>query len=252
MAYPRAGARRRGARSTVRSGYKPKSQAAKNRASIVKLGRQLDMKTQYNYYSFKLIDQALNNAPYIIPVMNVNGWTQTFDVTASTTDKQLPQIVLKNIGFDFLITVDPLATKAESFTVFYVGLTKAGHAFFGGTVKNADMAAGQTHSQTGADLNVMLNKQLFNIKKVMRFSLCAKNYNEQINYNPAEQKKRVYHKESFNNTIKDTVSGWTSAADVNMPYYQKRYWLIFRNNLDNEVTQPDPKIHYQQMATICY
>lgn len=214
------------------------------------------MKTQTNYYTHKLVDITMVGNPFVITAMDCSSWSQTFDVTSSTSDRQLPQVVLKSIGYDFLIDVRT-STIPNSFTAFYVGLTKAGQAFFGGSVTTANMVSNQTHSQTSSDLNVMLNKQLFVVKKVMRFSLGSQTYATNLANRPHttdldDTKKRVYHVEKFNTTIKDTVSGWTGCSDASQPYNLRRYWIIFKNNVEGTITDPEMKISYQQMATVCY
>jgi hypothetical protein len=214
------------------------------------------MQTQTNYYSHKLINTTMTGNPFVITCMDCSSWTQTFDVTASTNDRQLPAVALKSIGFDMLI--DTSTSKLpNSFTVFYVGLTKGGHAFFGGSVETGTMVPNQTHSHTGSDLNVMLNKDLFNIKKVMRFSLGAQTFATDLANRPHvtnldDSKKRIYYTEKFNTTIKDTVSGWTACSDPHQPWALRRYWIIFKNNVEANVTDAEMKISYQQMATVCY
>lgn len=231
---------------------KPKAprKLAKKVASI---GRELKAQTQTCYFSYEV--QIEMTPLYIIPTMNIATWTQTFDITTSQADRHLPQAQVKSIGMDFMIEVGA-SQQPFQFTCFYVSLTRAGQAFFGGPVTPSSMVDGQSHKALNG-LDALLNKDLFTIHKQMRFSIGGYTYAAAVspqphNANLNQTKKRVYYVDRKSTVVKDTVSGWSTATDSTLPYYDKRYWIFF-----NETTAPSgidahPKIHYNQIATVTY
>lgn len=250
MAFPQK--RGRGRAGSSNGGRYPKRRKTV-RAQVAKLGRELRVKTQYNYYRHHILGEELPTTPYVIQCTNPASWVQTFDIAFDTTDQKLPSINLKSIGYDMLFEVGQ-SHRATSFTVFYCGLTKAGMGYFGGSITGANMVAGQSYS-AGNELNAMLNKSLFRIFKTYRFSIGEHTMTSNqvaFTHNLENTKKRIYHRDRINTQIFDTVTGWTAATDQNLTWDQKRYWIIFQNNVLGSPDTNRPKIHYQQMATVCY
>lgn len=220
---------------------------------VATIGRELKAQTQTCYFSYEL--QQEMSSIFVIPTMNIALWNQTFDITTSQADRHLPQAQVKSIGMDFLIECGA-SQQPFSFTCFYVSLTKAGQGFFGGPVTNGSMVEGQSYKAISG-LSALLNKDLFNIHKQMRFSIGGYTYAAAVSPQPHnavldQSKKRCYHVDKKSTVVKDTVSGWSSATDHTLPYYDKRYWIIFNEKIAPSSIDAHPVIHYNQIATVTY
>ena len=236
-----------------RNGAARKLPGKKLARKVAHIGRELKAHTQTCYFSYEVQNEM--TPIYIIPSMNIAVWTQTFDVTTSATDKQLPQAQVKSIGMDWMIECGA-SQQPFQFTCFYVSLTKAGQGFFGGPVLHGGMVDGQSYKALQG-LDAMLNKDLFVIHKQLRFSIGGYTYAAGVNPQPHngnlnQTKKRCYHVDKKSTVVKDTVSGWHSATDYSLPYYDKRYWIFFNETTAPSAIDAHPKIHYNQVATVTY
>lgn len=186
------------------------------------------------------VDRAQVIQPaYIYPLNYYQGMTPIFGVSAD--DLEANKIIHKSVGMDIYVSLENFINNEENtigFTCFLVSLTDdIGTAFNPGTGA-LTLTANQTHYSVNG--LTMLNKKMFNVHKVKRFTLT--NFNQNLNLSAAQNQfganRRFYWKQRINKTIQNPIGNWKNMSSANDP--SKTYYvLLFNDNTDADFENPE-------------
>ena len=182
-------------------------------------------------------------------------WTQTFDTTADTMDRQLPRIQLKSLQFDFTFQMETPGCSRSCY-VWIVSMKKDLHAYVGGTnFTAASMVVNQAFISAGQ--NIVLNPEFFDIKKSWTFMLgdnTAKAGSPALGSITNALGTRTYHgshKFKTDWTYSDTLQGWTALGENDLS--DSRRWYMVACNVT--IYGPDTSqisLYQQTLAKLCY
>lgn len=210
--------------------------------AIKRLQRKVNGEHEYLTCQYGVDGAQVIQPAYIYLLNYYQGMTPIFGVSADDLDAN--KIIHKSVGMDIHVTLENFVNNEENtigFTAFLVSLKDdIGSAFNAGTGA-LTLTANQTHySVQGMTL---LNKKMFNIHKVKRFTLT--NFNQNLNTAAAQSQygadRRFYWRLRINKTIQNPVGNWKNLSSGNDP--SKTYYvLIFNNNTDADFENPQVTI----------
>lgn len=206
--------------------------------AVKKLQNQNKAEAEYLNCQYGVDGAQIIQPAYIYPLNFYQGMTPIFGVSAD--DLEANKIIHKSVGMDIHVTLENFLNNEENtigFTAFLVSLKDdIGSAFNPGTGA-LTLTANQTHySVQGMTL---LNKKMFNIHKVKRFTLT--NFNQNLNIAGAQSQfgadRRFYWRQRINKTITNPIGNWKNLSSGNDP--SKTYYvLVFNNNTDADFENP--------------
>lgn len=171
----------------------------------------------------------------------VPGWGRIFGTSAN--DEECNSVIWKSFGMDLHIRSFN-ETDQVNFTMFVVSLKKEAAPFYNAATGALTLTDGQEYintSATGSDTCaglVMLNKRLFNIHYVKRFTLG--NNGAALNISGAQTQfgtdRRFYAKFSPNRKITNPYGDWKAATPAEIT--DNYYLLIFNNNSTADAESP--------------
>lgn len=240
--------RRRSYRRPARSGWRRKGRASstgwrprkgKSRVPALRVPRSLQFST--DYFSFP-VTQTLNRVN-IVNLMQPNLWVQNFTSTADDSMKG-PKTWIKNLGLDmtFRSTAAIQGGNASAFpvsvTVFLASLTSIGRMQYtwnfavpsSSLVRGAHYSSHQDATLGNRQFGYMLNKDIFNIKKVWRFNLL----NAGSGANGVSNQKRIFCKHHIGKWLVNPDGQWQSLSD-DLLRSDQILWLI--TFVDSDTTQ---------------
>lgn len=242
--YPRRRRMKRRVRKPIArlASGKPKTAIQKLAGAVARLQKKNASDAEYLNFSYGVDGAQVIQPAYQYPLTFYQGMTPIFGV--SSDDLEANKIIHKSVGMDIRVTLENFVNNEEStinFTTFLVSLKDdIGTAFNPGTGA-LTLTANQTHYFNRG--LVLLNKKMFNIHKVKRFTLT--NFNQNLNTAAAQSQygadQRWYWKVPLNKTIQNPIGNWKSLSSAQDP--SKTYYvLIFNDNTDADFENPQVDI----------
>lgn len=204
--------------------------------AVTKLQKQNKTECEYLDYGYSESDVPLVGPFYQVALSKPSGWSAIFG--SGTNDAEANRIIHKKIAMECRVSLENLTNNEENtinMTVFLVSIK--------------DDASGVLNLSTGVlslfdnvhyyqrNGLTFLNKKVFNIHKVKRFTLT--NFGGSLDIAGAQSQfgadKRFYWKVPVNKTIVNAQGDWRSLVQVQD--VSKSYHLLFFNDnasLDGE------------------
>lgn len=185
------------------------------------------------------VDNSNVTAPAVIQNLSYyTGMSGTFGT--STDDFEANKMVHKSVAMDCYVSLENTVNDEEStigFTAYIVSLQDNIGGYFAPGTGALTLVSGQTHEVIKG--MVLLNKKMFKIHKVKRFTLS--NHNTTL-ANPSAQTQygtdhRWYWKLKLGHTVSNPAGNWkslSSALDPSKTYY----FLLFTDNTSADLESP--------------
>ena len=162
-------------------------------------------------------------------------WTQTFDITADTGDRQYPRVSLKSLDFGLTVQLERPGA-ARTIYCWIVSMKKDLHAYVNGNdFTAATMGLDQTHVHSGESIH--LNPEFFDIKKswvAQIGSTTASSGAPVLGANATDlrsRKMQVRHKFKTDWVYSDSVGGWKLLAEQDLNISRRWYMIVAATSL---------------------
>lgn len=211
---------------------KRKTAIQKLAGAVARLQKKNRSDAEYLNFQYGVEPTGMESPAYIYPLNFYSGMTPIFGVSAD--DLAANKIIHKTAGVDMRVTLENPVNNEENtvgFTAFLVSLKDDIGSVFNPTTGAITLTQNVTHYINQG--MALLNKKMFNIHRVKRFTLT--NHGENLNYSSAQTQygtdMRWYWKVAINKTIQNPQGNWKSLGSALDP--SKNYYIIVFN--DNSV-----------------
>lgn len=231
----RVGARRVGAVRKMAKGKTSRMQALAK--AVRSLQRKAKSEAEYLNYSQNIDNNNLGT----VNVWNLSyysSWARVFNT--STNDDTPNKMIHKSFGMDVRVSLENTVNNEEetvNFTAYLVSLRDDIGGYFAPGTGSLTMVDGQTHSTLRG--MVLLNKRLFNIHKMKRFTLT--NYGTALTAPAAQSQygtdRRWYWRMPVNKMVTNPTGDWkvlNSAQDPSKTYFL----IVFSDNSTADLESP--------------
>nr|ALE29751.1 coat protein [Lake Sarah-associated circular virus-37] len=216
----------------------PSSQIKTLAKAVRTLQKKDKTDAQYLNFTQQVFEQNVQSPVYTVNLSDYSGMISTFGTSAN--DNVDNRIIHKSVGMDCRVTLENAINNEEStigFTAFLVSLKDAVGNVYNNLTGGLTLTLGATHEMIQG--MVLLNKQIFNVHKIKRFTLT--NYNQAL-ISPAAQSQygtdhRWYWRLPINKTIVNPRGDWKQLGCALDP--SKQYYLmIFNDNSTSDLESP--------------